>query len=149
MGREYVNANPVRALDGFKVSICDNENDLLFEVVFRPRESDEAPDRPVMLHALEMLQVAPSAVLPGPRVAFYAQDEGHDEVHERNERQQGDERVVAEAPDPVEEEGAPAPAPERWRQLGPDRPVGMRRVGYRHVGSQSGFGDEATDRQRR
>ena len=41
-GREYMIANPERARDGFRVTICDHENDLLFEVVFRPKADKTA-----------------------------------------------------------------------------------------------------------
>lgn len=41
-GREYMIANPERARDGFRVTICDHENDLLFEVVFRPKANQTA-----------------------------------------------------------------------------------------------------------
>lgn len=41
-GREYATKNPARARDGFKVTICDHENDLLFEVSFRPKSSKAA-----------------------------------------------------------------------------------------------------------
>lgn len=41
-GRKYASENPSLAREGFKVTVCDYEHDLVLEVSFRP-ESMEGP----------------------------------------------------------------------------------------------------------
>src|SRR5262249_2533845 len=72
----------------------------------------EPPNRPLALYALEMLDALPSPIAPGPGVAFGAKHEHPDEAEAGNERQERDIRLVANAPDPIEKEGAPIPTPD-------------------------------------
>ena len=75
------------------------------------KRDDRAPDRPQALDSLEMLHVVPAPVAPSPAAALGAEHERHDDdADERNEGQQGDIGVVADTPDPVEQERAPVPA---------------------------------------
>src|SRR5262249_34948708 len=76
---------------------------------------DEAPDRPQPLHALEMRDVAPALLAPGPLVALGAEHEDHHYVDQRHEHQERDVDAVGGTPDPVEQERAPAPAPDLRR----------------------------------
>src|SRR5580700_9707318 len=72
---------------------------------------DGSPYRPLALHALEMLHAVPAAVAPGPAAALRAEHERHYQLTEdRNEGKERDERVVADAPYPAEQKGAPVPA---------------------------------------
>jgi len=76
----------------------------------RAEPDSDTRNRPPALHALEMLDAVPAAVAPGPGAALGAQHENHDQAHDRNKREQRDVGLVADAPDPVEQERAPVPA---------------------------------------
>ena len=80
-------------------------------------QDDRAPDRPQALDALEMLDAVPAPITPSPAAALGAEHEWHDEADQRNESQQRDVGVVADAPDPVEQERAPVPAVEFGRDV--------------------------------
>ena len=67
------------------------------------------PDRTLALHSLEMIDVLPLLVAPSPCAALHAEHKRHDHVHQRHEHQQGNIGVVANAPNPIEEECAPVP----------------------------------------
>src|ERR1051325_8799783 len=89
----------------------EQENEPAIEDDDRP-PGDEAPDRPQPLHALEMLDVAPARVAPCPFSTLGAEHEDHHHIDQRNEHQQRDVSLVDDAPDPVEQERAPVPAPD-------------------------------------
>src|SRR3982074_2613122 len=68
-----------------------------------------------------MRNAVPSPIAPGPLAPLGTEHERHDQnAKERHQRQQRDEGVVSDAPDPVEQEGAPVPA------------VDFRRDGFRY-----------------
>src|SRR5215471_1982199 len=57
-----------------------------------------------------MLDAVPASISPSPGAPFGAQHERHDQAEKRNEGEQCDEGIVADAPYPIEQEGAPVPA---------------------------------------
>lgn len=106
------------------------------EHVAQDGDSDECGDRGAGAHSgpgglcfVELGDGFPFLVFPGPFVAFEQEDEGHDESYGRDEAEQCDVGVVADAPDPAEEESAPV------------EPFGLRRK--RCAGSDAGVVDEA------
>ena len=80
-----------------------------------PAQDHDAGDRPVALHPLEVRDVSPPLVAPRPLAALRAEHERHHDVNEWDHRQQRDIGVVADAPDPVEQERAPVPASDLGR----------------------------------
>jgi len=74
------------------------------------KDKKHSPERPPLLHALEVLDAVPALVFPRQLPALDSQVDRDDQPDVRDETQQPDPRLVGDRPYPVEQERAPAPA---------------------------------------
>src|ERR1700693_6136961 len=56
-----------------------------------------------------MINILPTLVAPSPCIALHAKHEEHDDVHPGYKHQQGNIGIVPDTPDPIEQNGTPAP----------------------------------------
>lgn len=78
---------------------------------------DDGLYRPLTLHPFEMRDAVPAPIAPRPTATLRTEHENHHKADTRNEGQERDERVVSDAPHPIEQECTPIPSIDLRRNL--------------------------------